>query len=94
VDYFWEQMPTETDFGSFIFKTHRPAGMIDISGPTVMLWMPSMGHGSSPVTVERLSTGVYRASRVFFTMKGDWEIHVQSKDGGEVHDEAVLHVAL
>lgn len=60
----------------------------------VVLWMPSMGHGSSPVTIERLDRGTYRVSEVFFTMAGDWEIRVQLKAGNDVKSEAILPLSL
>lgn len=85
VDLKWEKFPTETEFGSFVFTVSNSSQVLmeapatdGVNLPKVVLWMPSMGHGSSPVTVERLSTGVYRATRVFFTMKGDWEIRFQT----------------
>jgi len=100
VTYQWELLPTEEDFGSFVFKIYR-ANLADgspvpedLAGMAVMLWMPSMGHGSSPVTVDRLDVGTYRASQVFFSMKGNWDIHIQSKDGNAVKDEALLPISL
>jgi len=89
----WEKAPTEEDFGSFRFQIFR-AGDSDIPedlpNVSVLLWMPSMGHGSSPVTVTRLGAGSYRASEVFFTMGGDWEIRFQLREGRHVQDEASL----
>lgn len=41
------------------------------------LWMPSMGHGSSPITLTSKSSGIYKATKVFFVMPGDWEIRVK-----------------
>jgi len=41
------------------------------------LWMPTMGHGSFPVTLSRLANGVYEAREIFFTMPGYWDIHFQ-----------------
>lgn len=74
----WETLPTETQFGSFIFTlSDLAADRLDTtnhSPMSVVLWMPSMGHGSSPVTVETIAPGIYRAKKVFFNMKGDWEI--------------------
>lgn len=85
VEMKWEKIPTETDFGSFIFSVSDDSNvLLDAPStdattlPKIVLWMPSMGHGSSPVAVERLSTGLYRAKNVFFTMKGDWEIRFQT----------------
>ena len=97
----WEKMPTEKDFGSFTFKISRDNAfdqtmvMHDFSDPvTVILWMPSMGHGSSPVTLERIDTGTYRASRVFFSMPGEWELRVQVKNGTDVKDQAVINLKI
>jgi len=80
----WEQMPTEEDFGSFLLKIGRvnkaDGSPIPADAPgefKILLWMPSMGHGSTPVVLERVDVGTYRASQVFFTMPGDWEIRVQ-----------------
>ena len=84
VDLKWEKHSTEDDFGSFIFITTDSNGTlqdlaVDAAAPLkIVLWMPSMGHGSSPVTVERVSLGIYRASKVFFSMKADWEIRFQN----------------
>lgn len=61
----------------------------------VKLWMPAMGHGSSPVTVRPQSDaagsripGVFTASRIFFSMPGEWEIRVQLKNGTQIVDQA------
>jgi hypothetical protein len=96
----WEKMPTEDDVGSFLFKTFRPnkadGSMVVETLPgvvAVVLLMPSMGHGSSPVFVDQLDTGTYRARRVFFNMKGEWEIRVQINNGGLIN-EAILPIAL
>jgi hypothetical protein len=80
----WEKQPTETDFGSFVFTlSDGGTGLLTDIAPTanaplkIVLWMPSMGHGSSPVTVEKIAPGIFRASQVFFNMKADWEIRFQ-----------------
>jgi len=93
----WEKFPTNEDFGSLLLKFGREnladKSIIpqDIQGEVeVELWMPSMGHGSSPVTVTRMDTGTYRASQVFFTMPGDWEIRIQRLVNGVVVEQAVI----
>jgi hypothetical protein len=89
VSFKWEKAPTESDFGLFSFQiTGASTSISDV--PSVLLWMPSMGHGSSPVRVTPLGSGTYRAERVFFTMRGNWEIHFQLKDGEEIKDEVVF----
>lgn len=101
VSYSWETKPTEENYGSFVFRILGPAAadgtraLIDPEGAVaVVLWMSSMGHGSTPVTVERLDRGTYRASKVFFTMRGEWDIRFQLKDGRDVKDQAIVTISL
>lgn len=93
----WEVLPTEEDFGQFLIKIWRP-NLADESelleevkdDVSVFLWMPSMNHGSSPVTVKQEDIGTYRVSDVFFTMPGEWEIHIQLKNNNEVKDQVAI----
>jgi hypothetical protein len=92
------QSPAESEF---ILKFWDKASASE-SGPyidpvntlSVVLWMPSMGHGSSPVTIEKIETGVYRVRRVFFIMPGDWEIRVFLKNGTTTVDQATVSLIL
>ncbi len=95
----WEKTPNETDYGSFVFKTYRPnlaeqnANAEDLSAAMfVRLFMPSMGHGSSPVAVTKIDTDTYRASNVFFSMHGQWQIIFEVKTGNKINDAAVLPI--
>ena len=45
------------------------------------------GHGSFPVTLEKIADGVFLASEVFFSMPGYWDIHFQVFDGDELKEE-------
>lgn len=92
----WEVKPTESQVGSFTFRTFKvdssdqfPVLIDPPAIPQVVLWMPSMGHGSSPITVTKLEAGTYRASQVFFVMAGTWDIKFQISDGNSVIDEAI-----
>jgi len=53
----------------------------------VMLWMPTMGHGSFPVKIKKVSQGVYEAVEMFFTMGGYWDIHFQLIENDKIQDE-------
>ncbi|MBK8203587.1 MAG: hypothetical protein IPK68_15090 [Bdellovibrionales bacterium] len=93
----WENNPTSTQVGSLIFKVVRANALDDspipvdlTSVPALVLWMSSMGHGSSSTTVEKVDTGSYRAKNVFFIMPGEWELKFQVKDGNTVQDETVV----
>lgn len=96
----WERMPSDEDFGSFLLKVGRPnladgsPVLLDAADEvSVELWMPSMGHGSSPVSVEKIDLGTFRASQVFFTMPGDWEIRVEVREEAR-RDQVALPVRI
>lgn len=97
----WEVAPTSNKAGSLIFKVYRgnayddsPVGMDFSNVPSLVLWMPSMGHGSIPTTTSLLDIGTFRASNVFFIMPGEWEMRFQVKDGVNLLDEAVVNITL
>jgi hypothetical protein len=66
------------------WMNNSPHGPADPAGTfTAELWMPAMGHGSSPVTIERALDGqgrpvpgAFRVSRMYFLMEGGWEVRV------------------
>lgn len=67
----------------------------DAGGEVAMfLWMPAMGHGSSPVLVTPQGGGVYSATRVYFIMPGDWDVRVQIKKNHQLFEQAVFSVKL
>lgn len=96
VSWYWENKPTTRQPGSLIFKVFRlnqldqtPIQIDMPMVPEVVLWMPSMGHGSMPTQTSRLDVGTYRATNVFFMMPGDWEIRFQIKDGQQPDSKQV-----
>ncbi len=97
----WEKQPTENETGSIWFRTYQiddrdgfPQLVDSPSVPFIKLWMPSMGHGSSPVQVENVGTGTYKASGVYFSMPGKWQIKFQIKSGSTVIDEVIVDYTL
>lgn len=94
----WETIPNESQVGSLRLTFSDPSNgerLLDPRhAPLVFLWMPSMGHGSSPVTMERLGPGVYQARDVFFIMPGIWEIRYQLKEGSTVIEEVIETVTI
>ena len=96
----WQEGPALGE-SRFIMKTwHSDLGTI--SGPYqdlelplhVFLWMPSMGHGSAPVKLNKIGTGEYEVSNVLFIMGGKWEIKFQLKADNQVFDETVIDLSL
>jgi hypothetical protein len=94
VDLTWKQLQTDDQRGMFELKFyHLENPNLLVEPPQtlgVTLWMPSMGHGSAPVTIEKLSDGHYLVSDVYFVMSGDWDIRVQQKQGKTVLDQAIF----
>jgi len=104
----WENPPNDQDFAQArIVFWKAQQGSIDSPeldpALTVFakLWMPSMGHGSSPVSVQahtdetgNVVPGTFDASRVFFSMPGDWEVWLQLKQDGKVLEQAKLDVSI
>ena len=94
----WQTMPTEDTFGSMILTfTEKNSPSRPVSpkrDPFIQLWMPSMGHGSSPVTITPLDEGVYRAEDIFFIMPGPWDIRYQLKDDSSVIEEKIQKITI
>lgn len=94
----WESFPTESEFGSFLLRFTDVNDRDLLISPDhelgIILWMPSMGHGSSPVTLREIEEGIYRASDVFFIMSGAWDIRFQLKDGERIVEEAIQKITL
>lgn len=95
----WEQKPNSQQPGSLVFKTYRfntldqtPVEIDMDQPPHLILWMSSMGHGSTPTQTSRVDVGTYRASNVFFIMPGDWQLKFQIKNGTDILDEALVDI--
>ncbi len=92
------KVQTEEETGTFVLKFWRPNAadqspvLQDVQGEVkVRLWMPSMGHGSSPVVVSKADVGTYKVDEVFFSMPGDWDIEVTVVNANqEVIDETKI----
>ena len=102
----WAKAPNDEDFAQAQVRFWK-VDEATSSGPYVdpsltvsaKLWMPSMGHGSSPVTVQRhldasgaALPGIFDVSKVYFSMPGPWEVWLQLKQDGKVVEQAKLDV--
>lgn len=93
----WESQPSSNNFSSLImtFTKENSDERIDpINTPFVMLWMSSMGHGSTPVTMEKISIGEYRASNIYFVMPGTWDVRFQLKRGNAILEQYVQTITI
>jgi hypothetical protein len=104
----WEKLPNSQDYGTatlrfWVKNQGTAAGPYVTPGQTVFvkLWMPSMGHGSSPVTTSpKLDSsgdkvpGIFESTGIFFVMPGAWEIWIQLKNGTEIDDQSKFEITL
>lgn len=89
INTFWQEGPYVFDESKILIILQGSNGTTykeEISFK-VKIWMPGMGHGSFPVTLEKIADGVFLASEVFFTMPGYWDIHFQVFDGEALKEE-------
>ncbi|OYZ18058.1 MAG: hypothetical protein B7Y39_14245 [Bdellovibrio sp. 28-41-41] len=80
-------------------KTHQTIELTD--NIEVVLWMPSMGHGSAPTQLERaidangnLLAGVFNVRNVYFVMGGDWDVRVTLTDAQGAQETKSFKVSL
>ena len=67
-----------------LFKNIRTKEIISVtSGLQAYLWMPGMGHGSSPIRIDYLDEGVVMLSTIHFIMPGEWELRLQLQGSDE-----------
>jgi hypothetical protein len=49
----------------------------------VVLWMPDMGHGSSPVSLQDVGNNHYLVTNAWFVMTGQWTVKLNFDFNGE-----------
>lgn len=90
----WEKHPTVTDYGVFTFTVTRPNGDFEPAFSTesmnVRSFLPSRGVGSTPIQVKKLDHTTYRATNVYFSVRGDWQLIFELKDGSKVLDTSTV----
>lgn len=69
--------------------------------PKVSLWMPDMGHGSGPTSIQRvldengnILTGVYRVRSMYFVMPGFWDVKISIKNKLGFFEEQIVKVEI
>ncbi|WII71622.1 serine protease spb1 [Bdellovibrio sp. 22V] len=82
----WLTPPSSSEASSLLlsFASPLPAEL------SALLWMPSMGHGSAPVKIEKLDETHYRITNIYFIMPGDWEVRLYLKKNSQTVDELFI----
>lgn len=86
----WNTKPVVEDESPFTLRFSAPPG----AAVSVRLFMPSMGHGSAPIKLQKVDEANYNATNVYFTMAGNWELIVSLKQGNQLVDQAVVKIEL
>lgn len=87
----WLSPINSTDEGHLLIIAKKNGIASDVPESfSVDLWMPSMGHGSSPVVIKKLGTGIYDVSEVYFIMDGDWQLRLRLKNGSTLIEEIIF----
>lgn len=78
----FEKFPNSFEESKFIVHILSESG-IQVEKIKVKLWMQSMGHGSSPVTVEATDElNHFFVQEGYFLMTGPWQVVVTFTDNG------------
>ncbi|MBX3018454.1 MAG: serine protease spb1 [Bdellovibrionaceae bacterium] len=92
----WTKLPTAEETGT-LWLSVRSTSTYGLPTTTELqgelrahLWMPSMSHGSTPMTIEKFGVGLYRLDEVYFIMPGDWTINIQVWKDGALFEEGLF----
>lgn len=84
----WKETPQSS--GAQEFSLTLTGNIEQFDDLTIVLWMPSMGHGSAPVKIEKISGTQYHVTHVYFIMPGDWEVRIVLKKSDTVIDQLFI----
>lgn len=81
----WIVSPTLDNLASFELKLEKP--LKNNQTLNVYIWMPDMGHGSSPVEMKQLNSTDYIVNEIAFIMPGLWVLHIEILENNQVTDQ-------
>lgn len=71
----WIVPPTLSELSSLEISLNKP--MEEGISLNAYLWMPDMGHGSSPIEIKKLNSTSYSLNELAFIMPGLWVLHIE-----------------
>ena len=71
----WTVPPTLSELSSLEINLNKP--MEDGISLNAYLWMPEMGHGSSPIEIQKINSTNYALTDLAFIMPGLWVLHIE-----------------
>lgn len=81
----WPNPPSLDEMSSFDIKFTNPLN--DNQSLNAFIWMPEMGHGSSPFEMVKINLSHFNFSEVAFIMPGLWVLHIELLENNQVVDE-------
>lgn len=101
LSWYWENRPTPSEAGSLIVKLFRPNNLdgspvlvTPEASLMLLLWMPSMNHGSTPTLTQEIDIGTFRIQEVFFIMPGEWDLRFQLQVKDQIQDEVRVEIRI
>lgn len=81
----WKVAPSLEELSSFEIEFKEPLSPnLSIKA---YIWMPEMGHGSSPIEITKSSDLNYIFTEVAFIMPGLWVLHLEILENNKVVDK-------
>lgn len=81
----WTTPPSLSELGVFELTLSSPLKTTQTIN--AYIWMPDMGHGSSPIEIKQVSELQYIFSEVAFIMPGLWVLHIEILENNQVVDQ-------
>ena len=81
----WIIKPTLENLSSYELKLARPLPQTQTLNS--FIWMPDMGHGSSPIQISQLNATDFNLSEIAFIMPGLWVLHIEILENKQVIDQ-------
>ncbi|AUN99585.1 hypothetical protein C0V70_16020 [Bacteriovorax stolpii] len=78
----WNVPPSLSELGIFEITLNSPLKTTQTLN--AYIWMPDMGHGSSPIVITPLSSVSYEFSELAFIMPGLWVLHIEVLENNQV----------
>lgn len=85
VTFNWLTLPSLEEEGSFNLKLKE--ALRDNQRIEAYLWMPEMGHGSSPIEIKAINPMEIEYTELAFTMPGLWVLHINFIENEKVVDK-------
>ena len=81
----WLSNPNLDDLSSFELKLSKQLSQNQVL--SIYIWMPEMGHGSSPVVIKQVNSTDYNVYELAFIMPGLWVLHIEILENNKVIDQ-------